>query len=374
MIHQHAEHVLDVQKAVVGHYHERQPIAWKFAVGETAQHAIDLSGLNHVVDYPHRDMTITVEAGMTLAALQEILSEHAQWLPVDAPWPETLTVAEALLLDLNGSLAAGSGTFRDWILGVAAVDGQGRLFHSGGRVVKNVAGYDLGKLIVGSGGELAMPLEVTLQVRPRPVSIKQVSISSTSVEQARELWTQLRSLKLSPAAFEFNDQLQCTMAVAGTAEIVESLLDDVTAACQQISGVTEQGSLERSDWKSGSGWDALRLAPPRQEANVLLRLVHAPSETVRMLAALREEGWRAIANASRGITYATRDWAEFDAQSWPLLAERFTSTGTTVVPLAGPDELFVHADRERQSRSAWSIQEAIKAEFDPAGVFSRIKL
>lgn len=374
MIHQHAEHVLAVQKSVVGHYHERQPIDWKFAVGETAQNAIDLSGLNRVVDYPHRDMTITVESGMTIAALQEILSEHAQWLPVDAPWPESLTVAEALLLDLNGSLASGSGTFRDWILGVAAVDGQGRLFHSGGRVVKNVAGYDLGKLIVGSGGELAMPLEITLQVRPRPVSIKRLSIASTSVEQAGKLWTQLRSLRLSPAAFEFDDQLQCTIAVAGTDEIVESLLDDVTSACQQIADVTEQGSLERSDWKSGSGWDALKLAPLRQGANVLLRLVHAPSETVSMLAALREDGFRAIANASRGITYAARNWAGFDTQSWPLLAERFASNGTTVVPLAGPDELFAFAERDRQSRSAWSIQEPIKAEFDPAGLFSRIKL
>ena len=374
MIHHHAEHVLAIQKSVVGHYHERQPIDWQFAVGETAQNAIDLSGLNRVVDYPHRDMTITVEAGMTIATLQEILSEHAQWLPVDAPWPETLTVAEALLLDLNGSLASGSGTFRDWILGVAAVDGQGRLFHSGGRVVKNVAGYDLGKLIVGSGGELAMPLEVTLQVRPRPVSIKQVSIASTSVERAGELWAQLRSLRLSPAAFEFDDQLQCTMAVAGTDDIVETLLDDVTAACQQIPGFTEQDSLERSDWKSGSGWNALRLAPPRQEANVLLRLVHAPSETVSMLAALREGGFRAIANASRGITYAARNLTEFDPQSWPLLTERIASKVTTVVPLAGPDELFAFAERERQSRSAWSLQEAMKAEFDPAGLFSRIKL
>jgi FAD/FMN-containing dehydrogenase len=131
------------------------------AAGSRAEDStpVDLSAWNGVIDYPHRDMTITVQTGITLEELRVCLAEQNQWLPVDVPWPERMRVADLILDHWYGSFSAGHGTIRDWLLGITAIDGAGRVFHAGGRVVKNVAGYDLCKLLVGSAGALGLPLE-----------------------------------------------------------------------------------------------------------------------------------------------------------------------------------------------------------------------
>ncbi|MCA9039945.1 MAG: FAD-binding oxidoreductase [Planctomycetaceae bacterium] len=124
--------------------------------------------LNQVIDYPSRDMTITVEAGMSIAALQHELAKEGQRLPIDVPCAETATVGGAIAANVFGSRGYQLGTWRDYLLGFSAVDGQGRLFKAGGRVVKNVAGYDLGKLMIGSHGTLAALTQMTLKVKPIP--------------------------------------------------------------------------------------------------------------------------------------------------------------------------------------------------------------
>lgn len=122
--------------------------------------------LNRVVDYPSRDMTITVEAGIRVEALQEILRQQGQQLPIDVPQAGRASLGGAIAANVSGPSRYGLGTFRDYLIGVSAVDGQGRLFSAGGRVVKNVAGYDLCKLMIGSLGRLATITEVTLKLRP----------------------------------------------------------------------------------------------------------------------------------------------------------------------------------------------------------------
>ncbi|MEZ6045063.1 MAG: FAD-binding oxidoreductase [Planctomycetaceae bacterium] len=129
---------------------------------------LSTTGLNRVIDYPSRDMTITIEAGMTFAALQAELSREGQRLPIDVPFADTATVGGALAANIFGSRGYQLGTWRDYLLGFSAVDGQGRLFKAGGRVVKNVAGYDLGKLMIGSHGTLGAITQMTLKVKPIP--------------------------------------------------------------------------------------------------------------------------------------------------------------------------------------------------------------
>src|SRR5262249_6053587 len=130
--------------------------------------AIDLTELDHVIDYAARDMTITVQAGITVGKLQTILSDENQQLPVDVPRPDLATLGGALATNASGPRRYGYGTLRDYVIGISVVNDEGQEVKAGGRVVKNVAGYDLMKLYVGSLGTLGIITQVTLKVKPRP--------------------------------------------------------------------------------------------------------------------------------------------------------------------------------------------------------------
>ncbi len=124
--------------------------------------------LNRVIDYPARDMTITVEAGIRIDELSETLKAEGQRLPIDVAQSSRATLGGVLATNTSGARRYGLGTMRDYVIGITAVDATGKPFHAGGRVVKNVAGYDLCKLLIGSLGTLAVVTEVTLKLKPLP--------------------------------------------------------------------------------------------------------------------------------------------------------------------------------------------------------------
>jgi len=127
---------------------------------------LDLRSLDQVIDYPARDMTITVQAGITLARLQVILKQEHQQLPIDVPAPEQATLGGALAANASGPRRYGYGTLRDYVIGISVVNDHGQEVKAGGRVVKNVAGYDLCKLLIGSFGTLGIISQVTLKLKP----------------------------------------------------------------------------------------------------------------------------------------------------------------------------------------------------------------
>jgi glycolate oxidase FAD binding subunit len=130
--------------------------------------AVDLRQLAEVIDYPARDMTITVRAGITMARLQELLRAEKQRLPIDVPLADRATLGGALATNTSGSHRYGFGTLRDYVIGISAINDEGHEIKAGGRVVKNVAGYDLCKLFVGSLGTLGIITQVTLKLKPLP--------------------------------------------------------------------------------------------------------------------------------------------------------------------------------------------------------------
>jgi glycolate dehydrogenase FAD-binding subunit len=130
--------------------------------------AVDTRALSAVIDYPARDMTITVEAGIPLARLQATLAAENQRLPIDVPQPESATLGGALATNASGPGRLGYGTLRDYVIGIRWINDEGQEVKAGGRVVKNVAGYDLCKLHVGALGTLGIITQVTLKLRPLP--------------------------------------------------------------------------------------------------------------------------------------------------------------------------------------------------------------
>ena len=118
--------------------------------------ALDMTGLHDIAHFDPGDLTLSVDAGMPLRQLAKVLAEKGQFLPLAVPCYETSTVAGALASGIDSTLRQQYGTPRDFLIGAEFVDGKGALCKSGGRVVKNVTGYDLHKLLIGSLGTLAV--------------------------------------------------------------------------------------------------------------------------------------------------------------------------------------------------------------------------
>lgn len=166
--------------------------------------AVDLRGLNRVIDYPARDMTITVQAGIAIGHLQEILHGENQRLAVDIPLPERATLGGAIAVNASGPRRFGLGTLRDYVIGISLVNDEGQEVKGGGRVVKNVAGYDLMKLYTGSLGTLGIITQVTLKLKPLPESSRAVVIP-TSPDNAALILDALFASRTRPVCVELLD-------------------------------------------------------------------------------------------------------------------------------------------------------------------------
>ena len=128
--------------------------------------AVDMTGLDQVIDYPARDMTITVRAGITMGKLQALLAAEKQRLPIDAP--NDATLGGIIATNASGPRRYAYGTLRDYVIGISFMTDEGQEVKAGGRVVKNVAGYDMCKLHIGALGTLGIVTQVTLKVLPTP--------------------------------------------------------------------------------------------------------------------------------------------------------------------------------------------------------------
>jgi glycolate oxidase FAD binding subunit len=146
--------------------------------------AVSLARMNRVVAYDPADMTIIVEAGLTLGALNRLAGAEGQRLPLDPPAPETITVGALIAGNKVGPLRLSEGTVRDLLIGVRFVGHDGRSVHGGGRVVKNVAGYDLMKVMIGSFGTLGVITEAAFKIRPIPPGYRLALATFTTIDQA----------------------------------------------------------------------------------------------------------------------------------------------------------------------------------------------
>ena len=130
--------------------------------------ALDITGVNRMVDHTPGDLTATAEAGMRVAALQESLGRHGQILAIDSPLPERATLGGTLAVGWSGPFKWQYGSIRDTVIGMKVVQADGTVTKSGGQVVKNVSGFDMARLHIGALGTLGVIAEVSLKLTPRP--------------------------------------------------------------------------------------------------------------------------------------------------------------------------------------------------------------
>jgi glycolate oxidase FAD binding subunit len=144
---------------------------------------LSLTRLNRVLEHPWQDLTCTVQSGCTWATLQQKLAKHGQFVALDPLWPERATVGGILATNDSGALRHRYGSLRDLVIGMTLVLADGTTARTGGKVVKNVAGYDLCKLLTGSFGTLAVITEATFRLHPLPQHTQTFTVSAPQAQQ-----------------------------------------------------------------------------------------------------------------------------------------------------------------------------------------------
>ena len=167
--------------------------------------ALDLSGQDRMLDYQPADLTVTVEAGISLDRLQQELAPGGKFLPLEAPLAEISTVGGILAANATGPLRTSYGQPREWLIGISVVGGDGVETKAGGKVVKNVTGYDLNKLYAGSLGTLGIIAEATFKLAPVPAEMTAVLASFSSLAEGIKAGGGLAGTSFAPNGVQVLD-------------------------------------------------------------------------------------------------------------------------------------------------------------------------
>jgi glycolate oxidase FAD binding subunit len=189
--------------------------------------------MNRLLRYDPRDLTIGVEAGMAWADLERILAERGQMLPLDPGWAAESTVGGVVAANLSGPRRRLYGTARDMIIGMTFATLEGKLVQSGGNVVKNVAGLDMAKLMIGSFGTLAAVAAVNFKVFPVPAESRTFVMDFETVAQAFAERDRILQSALQPAAIDIVNWprgYRLLTRAAGSAKVVERYARELARA------------------------------------------------------------------------------------------------------------------------------------------------
>lgn len=167
--------------------------------------ALDMTGLHQIAHYDPGDLTVSVDAGLPLGNLNAALLEHHQFLPLLVPWYSRSTVGGVIASGIDSPLRHFYGTARDFLIGAEFVDGTGRVCKSGGRVVKNVTGYDLHKLLIGSLGTLAVITRLNFRTFPAPPASRGFVASFPAAEDALAFRRKITASPLAPLTLDILD-------------------------------------------------------------------------------------------------------------------------------------------------------------------------
>lgn len=354
---------------------------------------LSLRGLNRVVDYPSRDLTITVEAGMTIADLQRLLASQGQRLPVDVPNASQATVGGAVAVGAAGPRQFRWAALRDYVLGVRAVDGTGTAFSAGGRVVKNAAGYDLCRLLTGSCGTLAVLVQLTLMVKPMPEDSAFVLAEVPDGDTAERLLAGLARTRTLPCAVELlagpawewlgedgksPADWRIAVGLEGSADEVSWMLNQLQTEWRE-AGVaaprTVLGEAAQVFWERLVEFPSGRASPHGDQA-LTVQFHVLPSAVCGLVQRLLALDSRASiqAHAGNGIVVArlgvvAEEAAAMIEQRLRPLAASFGGHAVVVARPPGcdlsPHVLFGPAP------PGWEVMQAIKRQFDPKRILNR---
>jgi glycolate oxidase FAD binding subunit len=340
--------------------------------------------LNHVLSHQHGDLTASVEAGVTIGDLNRELAKHGQWLPVDVSFDEA-TVGGVIAANDSGPLRQRHGTPRDLLIGVRLATTDGRLVKAGGNVVKNVAGYDLGRLMSGSFGSLAAIVAATFKLAPLPTALATMAAAFRTPDGLSRAVAAVSTSQLEPTAFDVravvptatsrpdgtgagrNADYQLLVRFASTAEAVEAQIEGARGLVNADRIDISRGADESHAWRGHR--DLIWAAP-----GAVVKFSWLPAELPSVLDAVAAI-WRTgvgigfTGRAGVGVG-AIRIDGDAAAQVAAIASLRRThAIGNVVVLRAGP-EVKERVDIWSLPSGTEGLFRALKQALDPAGVLT----
>jgi glycolate oxidase FAD binding subunit len=327
--------------------------------------------LERVVEYAPEDQVMVVEAGITLARVQALARQNGQWLGVDAPQASNATLGGLVAVGGFGPRRARYGAIRDLLLGVTLVRADGAIAHGGGKVVKNVAGFDLPKVVAGSLGTLGLIAEVTLRLHPLPeigASFRSTGLDARAVVQAM---LALRRAQLEPssvvALLDTRGRFELGVRLEGFRQGVER----DAARLLELPELTGTSAPERlSEELEASYWQ--RAETPRTSCSLRIRVNALPTQLPDvhkwlepLLAVL--EGARLVWYATLGIGFVAGDPGPPRQVAAALASARGAAlwAGGSLVVDAAPSAVRAEIDAWGPEPSAFAVMRELKQRFDP---------
>ncbi len=351
-----------------GHFSKRQmagPV-------EPSDVTISTARLQRVLQYEPSDLTISVEAGISHAELSRTLAPHNQMVPLDPPFSENATIGGILAANSSGYRRRLHGTARDFVIGMKFATLEGKLVQSGGMVVKNVAGLDMGKLMIGSFGTLAAIAVVNFKVTPMPAVERTCLLSFDSLTGAIEIRDRILGSVLQPAAIDLLHPL--VSAQLGYKGFLLAMQfggnDAVVERCQrEISALGRSIVLNALD--AARFWNSIQEFTPRFLEKFRDGAVVRVSSTLTRLTEIFESlEVPAIARAGSGVSYA---YFHRSAAAAKWVAAAVKKNWKAVIEFA-PEAEKAHLDLWPAPGSDFAMMKKVKHMFDPNQLLNRGRL
>jgi glycolate oxidase FAD binding subunit len=321
--------------------------------------------MNCILEHAWADLTVTAQAGCTVANLQSALAQRGQRLAIDPLWPDHATIGGLISTNDSGSLRLRFGSIRDLIIGVTLTLPDGTLASSGGKVVKNVAGYDLPKLATGALGTLGVITRAVFRLHPLPQNRRTLTISCADVSQAQLLLLQIQDSKFAHTALQLRID-----AEAGSPELdilFEGTAAGIDAQEQQLRKLASLARIEPSSdhqWQARQAlWDDAHAAIAK--ISVLPSMIGAAIQSLQQISESNRCRRAAVIQA---IGIGTVSLSSPDPQSihsaLTALRSHLESTGGSLVLLRRVQNLPAF-DAWGSTGDAQALMAAVKQQFDP---------
>lgn len=332
---------------------------------------LSLGRIDQVLEHASGDMTATAEAGCPVDRLQATLAQHGQRLALDPLWPARATIGGILATNDSGALRVRYGALRDLIIGITVALPDGTLARSGGKVVKNVAGYDLPKLMTGALGTLGVIVEATFRLHPLPAASQTVRIGCASLLAANRLLLGVLDSTLVPTGVAL-------VAGSSAAPLVELRFEGIPAAIEaQLAQLTTLSPDRAATPADETGWQQRETLWDDAHDALIARVSLLPAEIATLGAALeRLRGplrldWRLIVQAvGTGLLRLDGPNEQVLLAALDLLRAEIAGLGGSLVVLHAPALIKPRIDVWGPPGDALSLQRRVKERFDPGATLN----
>lgn len=335
---------------------------------------LSTAGLNRILQYERNDLTVSVEAGLPFAQLQKLLHDNGQMIALDPPFFEESTVGGVLAANGNGPMRRGYGTARDLMIGTTFATLEGKLIKTGGMVVKNVAGLDMGKVLIGSFGTLAVMTSVNFRVHSLPEMTETFLFSAPKLEEIIKKRNEILQGPLKPMAVDLlseavGDRIGLkgwvlALRAGGTRAVLNRYARELEGSDilkdQEETAFWEQITEFTPEFLKGvSEGVVLRIGTRLTEVSLLLKMLSAP----------------AISRSASGVTYVHLHSWQLVEPIWNTAKERNWSAVVEFAPdpIRMTHELWL-PPRSLPEVNGFTMMERTKKMFDPHQLLNRSRL